>query len=106
MAAHIYELYMGENGQTINYIAAVVTGLAAFALSLLWYSPLLFGNIWMALRNAPVPPLPGWTFLFARMDGTRTALFNGYEVLRPFDSSRSGKAGLLYHFDPTAGTMP
>jgi hypothetical protein len=33
-----------EQGQTTNYIAAVVTGLAAFALSLLWYSPLLFGS--------------------------------------------------------------
>jgi hypothetical protein len=54
-----------DEGQKINYIAAVVTGLAAFALSLPWYSPFLFGNIWLALRNAPVHPLPGWTFLFA-----------------------------------------
>src|SRR3982074_741425 len=61
-----------ENGQ-INYIAAVVTGLAAFALSLLWYSPLLFGNIWMALRNAPVHPLPAWTVLFAPLREVITA---------------------------------
>jgi Protein of unknown function (DUF1761) len=54
-----------ENDKKINYIPAVVIGLAAFALSLLWYSPFLFGNIWLALRNAPVHPLPGWTFLFA-----------------------------------------
>src|SRR5258708_20506767 len=63
-----------ENGQPINYIASVVTGLAAFALSLLWYSPLLFGNIWMALRNAPVHALPGWTFLFAPLREIITAL--------------------------------
>jgi hypothetical protein len=71
-----------ENGQTVNYIAAVVTGLAAFALSLLWYSPLLFGNIWMALRNAPVHPLPGWTFLFAPLREIITALLLTHLIVR------------------------
>jgi hypothetical protein len=71
-----------ENGQTVNYIAAVVTGLAAFALSLLWYSPLLFGNIWMALRNAPVHPLPGWTFLFAPLREIITAFLLTHLIVR------------------------
>jgi uncharacterized protein DUF1761 len=71
-----------ENGQTINYIAAVVTGLAAFALSLLWYSPLLFGNIWMALRNAAVHPLPGWTFLFAPLREIITAFLLTHLIVR------------------------
>ena len=71
-----------EGGQKINYIAAVVTGLAAFALSLLWYSPFLFGNIWLALRNAPVHPLPGWTFLFAPLREIISAFLLTHLIVR------------------------
>jgi hypothetical protein len=77
-----YMFKKNENGQKINYIAAVVTGLAAFALSLLWYSPLLFGNIWMALRNAPVHPLPGWTFIFAPLREIITAFLLTHLIVR------------------------
>ena len=71
-----------EHGQKINYMAAVVTGLAAFALSLLWYSPFLFGNIWLALRNAPVRPLPGWTFLFAPLREIISAFLLTHLIVR------------------------
>jgi len=71
-----------ENEKKMNYIAAVVTGLAAFALSLLWYSPFLFGIIWMALRNAPVHPLPGWTFLFAPLREIITAFLLTHLIVR------------------------
>jgi Protein of unknown function (DUF1761) len=59
----------------VNYIAAVATGFAAFALRLVWYSPLMFGNIWTALRNAPLHALPGWTLVFAPLREIVTALF-------------------------------
>ena len=36
----------------------------------------------------------------------RRLAVRGYQVLRPFDFSRSGKGGLCYRFDPAAGTMP
>jgi hypothetical protein len=71
-----------EDGQKLNYIAAVVTGLAAFALSLLWYSPFLFGNTWLALRNAPVHPLPGWTFLLAPLREIISALLLTHLIVR------------------------
>jgi uncharacterized protein DUF1761 len=71
-----------EDVQKINYIAAVVTGLAAFALSLLWYSPFLFGDIWLALRNAPVHPLPGWTFLFASLREIISAFLLTHLIVR------------------------
>src|SRR5229473_6105365 len=71
-----------ENSQKINYIAAVVTGLAAFVLSLLWYSPFLFGNIWLALRNAPVHPLPGWTFLLAPLREIISAFLLTHLIVR------------------------
>lgn len=32
---------------TLNYAAILVAGLVNMALGALWYSPLLFGNIWM-----------------------------------------------------------
>jgi len=49
----------------------------------------------------------GSEFLFELADCiARKLVVSGYEVLRPFDSSRSGQGGLRYSFDPTAGTMP
>jgi hypothetical protein len=71
-----------EDGQKLNYIAAVVTGLAAFVLSLLWYSPFLFGNIWLALREAPVHPLPGWTFLLAPLREIISAFLLTHLIVR------------------------
>lgn len=35
----------------INYLAAVVSAAAAFALGWLWYSPLLFGKLWVAANG-------------------------------------------------------
>jgi hypothetical protein len=36
----------------------------------------------------------------------RRLAIRGYDVLRPFDPSRSGKGGLRYRFDREAGSMP
>ncbi len=56
---------MNNKSLNINYLAVIVTGLIAFALSLMWYSPILFGKIWMEHRNASIQSSPGWTMLFA-----------------------------------------
>ena len=64
---------MNLNDTKLNYTAVVVTGFMAFALSLLWYSPLLFGNIWRELRDVPATPLPDWTFAFAPLREIITA---------------------------------
>jgi hypothetical protein len=82
-----YSRLLPENEMNIddtkmNYTAVVVTGLMAFALSLLWYSPLLFGNIWTALRDAPVNPLPRWTFAFAALREISTAFLLAYLIVR------------------------
>ena len=50
---------------SLNYWAIIVTGVAAFALSLLWYSPIMFGKIWILYRHAPNPSIPEWTIVFA-----------------------------------------
>jgi hypothetical protein len=49
----------------LNFIAILVTGITAFMLSILWYSPLMFGNIWELYRHPPNPSIPQWTMLFA-----------------------------------------
>lgn len=47
----------------INYLAVLVATLVAYFFGALWYSPLLFGNTWMAAlgkskEELPAPTLP------------------------------------------------
>ena len=56
---------MNTNTLRINYWVVVAIGIMAFILSLIWYSPLVFGKIWMEYRNAPVQSSPAWTMAFA-----------------------------------------
>lgn len=36
---------------SINWLAILLAGISAFALGGVWYSPALFGNLWMAENN-------------------------------------------------------
>jgi len=36
---------------TINYLAVLVAAVAGMVIGAFWYSPLLFGNIWVKLMN-------------------------------------------------------
>ena len=56
---------MKQEKLKLNYWAVVVTGVAAFFLSIMWYSPLFFGKIWEQYRNVPNPNIPQWTMAFA-----------------------------------------
>jgi len=56
---------MNPKSISINYLAVIVTGIIAFVLSLIWYSPLVFGKIWMEYRNVPDQSAPSWTMIFA-----------------------------------------
>jgi len=56
---------MTETKLKMNYWVVIATGVAAFFLSIFWYSPLLFGKIWEQYRNAPNPEIPQWTMAFA-----------------------------------------
>ena len=35
----------------INYLAVLVSAIVGFGIGALWYSPLLFGKVWMQLMN-------------------------------------------------------
>ena len=56
---------MNQEKLKLNYWTVVVTGVAAFFLSIMWYSPLFFGKIWEQYRNIPNPNIPQWTMAFA-----------------------------------------
>ncbi len=36
---------------TINYLAVLLSAISAMVIGGLWYSPLVFGNVWMKLAN-------------------------------------------------------
>lgn len=65
MTVFIREFAMNTQSQKINYIAVIVTGFVAFILSGIWYSPMVFGPIWMTYRTAAPPDFPEWTMAFA-----------------------------------------
>ena len=36
---------------SVNYLAVVVAAVVSIIIGSLWYSPLLFGNVWMRLQR-------------------------------------------------------
>lgn len=60
----VKEILMEKNIK-LNHWAVIATGITAFLLSILWYSPLLFGEIWEQYRHAPNSAIPEWTMAFA-----------------------------------------
>lgn len=54
-----------EKKTELNYRAIILTGLMAFGLSTMYYSPFLFGEIWEKFRHAPNPDVPQWTMVLA-----------------------------------------
>ena len=73
---------MSNNARKIPSLPVAVTGLAAFALSLLWYSPLLFGNIWIALSHADPGAMPLWKMLIAPVRELLVAYVLAYLIVR------------------------
>lgn len=42
---------MGLPAVDINYLAVLVAGIVSFVIGGLWYSPILFGNVWVKLSK-------------------------------------------------------
>lgn len=49
----------------VNIAAIVVAAVTAFAFSLVWYSPLLFADVWIDAKGAEATAMPMWKFLVA-----------------------------------------
>jgi hypothetical protein len=71
-----------RNVRRIPRLPVAVTGLAAFALSLLWYSPLLFGEIWITLSHADPSAMPIWKMLIAPVRELLAASVLAYLIVR------------------------
>ena len=73
---------MNDDNIKIKHWAIIVTGLLAFALSLIWYSPLLFGKIWKTLRSSSVSSTPEWTMIFAPLREIIAGYILAYFIVR------------------------
>jgi len=79
--------------QTISPAAIGIVGLTAFGLSLFYYSPLIFGPIWMTYRNTTAGT-PMWTMIFAPLRELIAAYVLGFLIYR-LDISDWKRATLL-----------
>ena len=69
----------------INYLAVLVAALSTFILGGLWYSPMLFGKVWMRANNFTDANLQtfskarmfGWSFVFSLVTALNLAMFLG-----------------------------
>ena len=71
------------DASNINYLAVIVAALSTFLLGGLWYSPLLFGKVWMRANNFSEEDLQtfskarmfGWSFVFSLIMAMNLAMF-------------------------------
>jgi hypothetical protein len=67
----------------VNWLAVVVAASSTYALGGLWYSPVLFGRVWMAennltdekLRNGNIAKIFGLSFVFSLLMSANLAMF-------------------------------
>lgn len=68
---------------TLNWFAVIVAALSNFLIGGLWYSPILFGKVWMKengfsendLKKGNMPKIFGLTFLFSIVMAFNLAMF-------------------------------
>ena len=73
---------VNNNTPKINWMAVIVTGLVAFGLSTVWYSPWLFGNVWAQYRDTSITTVPTWKFFIAPLREIITAAVLAFLVVR------------------------
>jgi hypothetical protein len=73
---------MNSTVRKIPRLPVAVTALAAFALSLLWYSPLLFGEVWIKLSHADPGAMPLWKIVIAPVRELLAAYVLAYLIVR------------------------
>ena len=83
---------------TLNFLAIGVSALSSFVLGGLWYSPLLFGKVWMketgiteeAVKNQNGAKVFGFAFIASLIIAFNLAMFLG--------STSTLKTGMFYGF--------
>lgn len=66
----------------ITPAAVVVAGVTAFAFSLVWYSPFLFGSVWTEAQGAEATAMAPWKFFVAPLRELFTAWFLAWLIGR------------------------
>jgi hypothetical protein len=81
----------------VNYLAVIVAAVVAYGLGALWYSPLLFGKLWMKLTKMQEPTGDAWKSYLA---GFLTYLVQGVvlALIIEFTSFKGAIGGLLMGF--------
>lgn len=88
----------------INILAVLVATLGAFALGGLWYSPVLFGNVWMAATGITEEQagqgnpakIYGISFVWALLGATVFAVFLGPSAGLLFGAGAGFAAGFFW----------
>ncbi len=83
----------------INWLAVLVSTLSFYAIGAVWYSPVLFGKIWMkelnmtpdAAKNANMAKIMTFTFILSLIMVTNLAFFLG-------DPKIGASEGAMYGF--------
>ncbi|MDP3896065.1 MAG: DUF1761 domain-containing protein [Mesorhizobium sp.] len=78
----------------INPAAVVIAGVTAFTFSLAWYSPLLFGSIWIDAKGAEATTMAPWKFFVAPLRELFTAWFLAWLIGRLGIADWKAAAGL------------
>jgi hypothetical protein len=86
----------------INYLAVLVAALSGFVIGFLWYSPFLFGNIWMKeaglteekLKQTNLAKTFGLSFLLSLIVSFNLAAFLGTESDLTWGLIAGGLAGI------------
>jgi hypothetical protein len=69
--------------EAVNWLAVLAAGISAFVLGGIWYSPLLFGNLWMRENSFTLETVKagnkgkifGWAFVLSLIMAVNLAMF-------------------------------
>ena len=84
----------GAAAVRVNIPAVVVAAVAAFAFSLVWYSPFLFGWVWTDASGEAATAMPMWKFLVAPLRELISAAVLAWLIIRLGISNWKAAAGL------------
>lgn len=73
---------MNKHVLKINFFTILITGLAAFILSIIWYSPLLFGSVWAHSEGGSLASTPIWKFFTAPLREIFSAFVFSFIIVR------------------------
>ncbi len=94
----------GSAFSEVNWISVVVAALSAFAIGALWYSPVLFGNVWQKeiklsaddLKTANMPLIFGSAFVLNLVAALVLDMFIGLEATAGFGAMAGFLVGIAW----------